>query len=71
MPATRLALKRAGLRIEDIGLIEINEAFAAQSLAVIQELEIDLTRVNVNWQCNCSGASDWLLWSKDFSNFIA
>ena len=48
MPATRLALKRAGLRIEDIGLIEINEAFAAQSLAVIQELEIDLTRISHN-----------------------
>lgn len=45
VPATRLALKRAGLRIEDIGLMEINEAFAAQSLAVIQELEIDLSRV--------------------------
>ena len=63
MPATRLALKRAGLRIEDIGLIEINEAFAAQSLAVIQELEIDLTRVNVNGGAialghpiGCSGA---------------
>ena len=63
VPATRLALKRAGLRIEDIGLIEINEAFAAQSLAVIQELEIDLTRVNVNGGAialghpiGCSGA---------------
>ena len=63
VPATRLALKRAGLRIEDIGLIEINEAFAAQSLAVIQELEIDLSRVNVNGGAialghpiGCSGA---------------
>ena len=65
VPATRLALKRAGLRIEDIGLIEINEAFAAQSLAVIQELEIDLTRVNVmavqlrlGHPICCSGAMD-------------
>ena len=63
VPATRLALKRAGLRLEDIGLIEINEAFAAQSLAVIQELGIDLTRVNVNGGAialghpiGCSGA---------------
>ncbi len=42
------ALKIAGLKLEDIGLIELNEAFAAQSLAVIRQLEIDEERVNVN-----------------------
>ncbi len=42
------ALKRAGLRLEDIDLIELNEAFAAQALAVIRLLEMDLDRVNVN-----------------------
>ena len=48
VPATRKALKLAGLKLEDIGLIELNEAFAAQVLAVIKELELDLKRVNVN-----------------------
>jgi len=42
------ALKLAGLRLEDIGLIELNEAFAAQALAVIRELGLDPERVNVN-----------------------
>ena len=42
------ALKIAGLKIEDIGLVELNEAFAAQSLAVIRELGLDPEKVNVN-----------------------
>ena len=42
------ALKLAGLKLDDIGLIELNEAFAAQALAVVKQLEIDLERVNVN-----------------------
>ncbi|MEI7817198.1 MAG: thiolase family protein [Desulfuromonadales bacterium] len=42
------ALKLAGLTLEEIGLIELNEAFAAQSLACVKELGIDPTRVNVN-----------------------
>jgi acetyl-CoA acyltransferase len=42
------ALKLAGLSLDDIGLIELNEAFAAQSLACVKELGIDPTRVNVN-----------------------
>lgn len=42
------ALKLAGLSLEDIGLFELNEAFAAQSLACIKELGIDASRVNVN-----------------------
>jgi len=42
------ALKLAGLRLEDIGLIELNEAFAAQSLAVMRALGLDPERVNVN-----------------------
>jgi acetyl-CoA C-acetyltransferase len=44
----RKALSSAGLTLEDIGLIELNEAFAAQALAVIKELNMDLERVNVN-----------------------
>ncbi|MGE7588388.1 thiolase family protein [Peribacillus sp. NPDC101480] len=47
-PATRKALKQVGLTIDDIGLIELNEAFAAQSLAVIKELGLNIDRVNVN-----------------------
>ena len=46
--AVPLALKRAGLRLEDIELVELNEAFAAQSLAVMRELGMDPARVNVN-----------------------
>ncbi len=42
------ALARAGLELDDIELVELNEAFAAQSLAVIRQLEIDPDRVNVN-----------------------
>jgi acetyl-CoA acyltransferase 2 len=47
-PAIRLALGRAGLRLKDMDLIEINEAFAAQALAVARELGIDLDKMNVN-----------------------
>jgi 3-oxoadipyl-CoA thiolase len=48
VPATRKALARAGLSIADLDLIELNEAFAAQSLACMRELELDPARVNVN-----------------------
>ena len=48
VPATRKALDRAGLKISDIDLFELNEAFAAQSIACVRELELDLERVNVN-----------------------
>jgi acetyl-CoA acyltransferase len=42
------ALKQAGLRLDDIGVIELNEAFAAQALAVIKLADLDIERVNVN-----------------------
>jgi acetyl-CoA C-acetyltransferase len=48
IPAVRKALERAGLVIGDIDLFELNEAFAAQSLAVIRELGVDPAKVNVN-----------------------
>jgi len=48
VPATRKALQRAGLQIEDIGLFELNEAFASQSLACMHDLGLDPSRVNVN-----------------------
>ncbi|MEH7388062.1 acetyl-CoA C-acetyltransferase [Bacillus sp. JJ1521] len=48
VPATRKALQRAGLTVNDLDLIEINEAFAAQSVACIKELELDMDKVNVN-----------------------
>lgn len=48
VPATQKALKRAGLTIKDIGLIELNEAFASQSLASMRELDINPEIVNVN-----------------------
>jgi 3-oxoadipyl-CoA thiolase len=48
IPASRLALQRAGLRAADIDLVELNEAFAAQALPCVQELGFDPERVNVN-----------------------
>jgi acetyl-CoA acetyltransferase family protein len=55
VPATRKALARAGLRIEDIGLAEINEAFAAQSVACVRELGLDPEIVNVSGGAVASG----------------
>lgn len=46
--ATRKVLQRAGLRIEDIDLVEINEAFASQSLACVRELGLDMAKVNLD-----------------------
>ncbi len=48
VPATRLALQKAGLQLSDIDLIEANEAFAAQSVAVGKELGFDRAKLNVN-----------------------
>jgi acetyl-CoA C-acetyltransferase len=48
VPSTRKALKQAGLTLNDIDLIELNEAFAAQSIAVVKELSIDVKKLNVN-----------------------
>jgi len=48
VPATRKALEKAGLQLDDIDLIEVNEAFAAQYLAVEKELGLDRDKVNVN-----------------------
>ncbi len=63
VPATQKALQRAGLTLKDIGLVEINEAFAVQSLAVIEDLGLDPEMVNVNGGAialghplGCSGA---------------
>ena len=63
VPATRKALQRAGLHMQDIGLVELNEAFAAQALAVMQELDLaqEITNVNggaiaLGHPLGCSGA---------------
>ena len=48
VPASRAALAKAGLTIDDIDLVEANEAFAAQSIAVARELHFDMSKVNVN-----------------------
>lgn len=47
-PAVRLALDRAGLSIDDLALFEINEAFAGQILAVVREMDLDTSKLNVN-----------------------
>ena len=63
VPATKKALHRAGLSIQDVDLVELNEAFAVQSLACIHDLGLDITKVNVNGgsiaighPLGCSGA---------------
>ena len=63
IPAVRKALAKAGLNVSDLGLVELNEAFAVQSLAVIRELGLPLDIVNVNGGAialghplGCSGA---------------
>jgi len=63
VPATRAALKRAGLKVGDLELVELNEAFAAQSLACFRDLDLDESRLNVNGGAialghplGCSGA---------------
>lgn len=48
VPATKIALKKAKLTIDDIDLIELNEAFAAQAIAVIKDLKLNEEIVNVN-----------------------
>jgi len=48
VPAVRKLLDRAGLSVEELDLVELNEAFASQSLAVIRELGLDEEKVNVN-----------------------
>lgn len=48
VPATQKALQRAGLTVEDIDLVELNEAFASQSIACIRDLKLDINKVNVN-----------------------
>ena len=63
VPSTRIALERAGFGVDDLDLIELNEAFAAQALPCIRELNLDADRVNVNGGAialghpvGCSGA---------------
>jgi acetyl-CoA acetyltransferase len=63
IPATEKALKRAGLTMDQIDLVELNEAFASQVLACARELGIDLDKLNVNGGAialghplGCSGA---------------
>jgi 3-oxoadipyl-CoA thiolase len=63
VPATKKALQRAGLQMQDIGLVELNEAFAVQALAVIEDLDVDPKIVNVHGGAiaighplGCSGA---------------
>jgi acetyl-CoA acetyltransferase len=48
VPATRLALQRAGITASQLDLIELNEAFASQAIACMRELELDGTKVNVH-----------------------
>jgi len=48
IPATRKVFKKLGITMKDVGLIELNEAFAVQALGCIKELEVDLNKCNLN-----------------------
>ena len=50
VPATRKALERAGLTVDDIDVVELNEAFAAQTLAVLRDLELDRGQGQSRWR---------------------
>ena len=63
IPATRKVMERTGLTVDDMDLIELNEAFAVQALACIKELGLDMAKTNVNGGAvalghplGCSGA---------------
>ena len=63
IPAMQKALKRAGITTHDLDLIELNEAFASQSIACVRDLNLDIAKVNVNGGAialghplGCSGA---------------
>ena len=66
--STKAALDRAGLKVEDLDLIEANEAFAAQSLAVAKDLNFNMDIVNVNGGAISPWTSSWSFWCKNISN---
>ena len=67
--AVPVALSRAGLSLSDIELFELNEAFAAQSIAVIRELGLDASKVNVTGGAIALGPSDWRIRRTGFGHF--
>ena len=69
VPAVKKALENANWNLDDIDLIEANEAFAAQSLAVGKELKWDLNKVNVNGGAIALGTPYWCFRDKSFSYF--
>ena len=65
VPATKKALDRAGLTIQDMGVVEINEAFAAQTLACMQDLGLEADRVNLR-----GGAIAWATWGRELGSCL-
>ena len=59
VPAVRKVLKKTGMSIDDIDLIELNEAFAAQAYYCIRELGLDIEKTNVNGQRGCPRPPGW------------
>ena len=68
IPASRKALKKADWQINDLDLIESNEAFAAQSLAVIKDLGIPKEKGKCKWRSYCTRTSNRSFRSQDISN---
>ena len=66
--ASREAMDKAGVTIDEIDLIEANEAFAAQSIAVGRELNLDPREAERKWRSHCVGPSDRRIWSPNHRN---
>ena len=71
IPASKKALEKAGWKINDLDLIEANEAFAAQSLAVIKDLGIPKDKAKCKWWCYCSWTSYWSFWYQNTCDTFA
>ena len=66
--ASRKALQRANLSSQDLGLVELNEAFASQSLECIRQLELDPAKGQCKWWSNCLWTSIRCKWCANFNN---
>ena len=69
VPATQKVLQRAGWKLEELDLIELNEAFAAQVLACVNELGLGAGTCECQWRLHCSGTSPGRLWGADSHHF--
>ena len=68
IPSSKKALDLAGWTVKDLDLLEINEAFAAQSIAVIKTLGVPPRKGKCQWWCNSNWSSNRSIWYENTSN---